>query len=98
MPALRITAEDFERMFQLPAGSLPSRLKNQLQALNTSFHWANEQETREYLDMFESRIAAPVNQRTSAETLAAFEKGWGENFQQLLEKGISAEALKPGYF
>jgi hypothetical protein len=98
MPALRITAEDFERMFQLPAGSLPSRLKSQLQALNTSFHWANEQETREYLDMFESRIAAPVNQRTSAETLAAFEKGWGENFQQLLEKGISAEVLKPGYF
>ena len=98
MPELHITAEDFERMFHLPAGSLPARLQNQLRALNTSFHWANEQEVREYLDLFESRISAPVNQRTPAETLAAFEKGWGENFQQLLEKGISAEVLKPGYF
>lgn len=97
-PELHIAEEDFERMFRLPANSLPDRLKVQLQALNTSFHWANEQEISEYRDLVESRISAPVNQRTSAETLAAFEKGWGENFHQMLEKGISAEVLKPGYF
>lgn len=98
MPKLHIAAEDFERMFRLPANSLPEHLKKQLQALKTDFHWASESEIKEYLGLIEGRVSAPVNQRTPAETLAAFEKGWGENFQQMLEKGVSAEALKPGYF
>jgi hypothetical protein len=66
--------------------------------INTGYHEANLEETREYALFVLKRINEPYILRSRRQNLSAFEKGWGENLR-LLESGRPPRmALKPKYF
>jgi len=98
MPESFFTAADFERMFQYKSGSLPESICQELQNIDSSYHFALPDEVAEYVENLETLIDSPKIQRSQKETYAAFEKGWTENYNHILSQGISLEALKPGYF
>lgn len=93
-----IDAAEFEALFACPPGTLPVAAREQLARTDTAHEDAGVADLEEYILHFLQQIDSPLLQRSREENLAAFEKGWGENFQRLRTKGISLDALKPGYF
>lgn len=96
--AKNITLTDFERMFRFAPGTLPGFIKEELSKIDTSYHQADAAELAEYILQYLQQIDKPWLVRNKAENLAAFEKGWSENYQKMVTEGISLNALKPGYF
>lgn len=59
---------------------------------------ADAQEQAEYVLDYLKTIDENAIPRTKQENMAVFDEGWTENYQKMLEEGISINSLKPGYF
>ena len=94
----KVTIKDFERMFRFDNDTLPEFIRKELSMIDTSYHHADATELAEYVLRYLQQIDKPCLVRSKAENLVAFETGWTENYNKMLQDGISLENLKPGYF
>ncbi len=93
-----IGAGDFARMFGVPEDALPACFHEHLAATDTRWREPTREEIEAYLlDVFK-RIHTEWRERSPEENLAAFERGWRENLEEVLAKGVSPETIKPRYF
>lgn len=94
----RVEASDFSRMFSVAAAEIPPLFHERLNGMNTAFRPANADELSAYILDLLNKLESPFISRSREENLAAFERGWGENYQ-MLQSGMTPEtALRPGYF
>jgi len=94
----RITIEDFQRMFNARPDEFPQEFRAAFGSINTAYRQPVQEEFEEYVLDIVKMINTGVVARSSDENFRAWEKGWGENLEELVSRGISVENLKPKYF
>ena len=89
-----IKSDDIETIFE---GEISNEVKNHVLALNLRYrHLSKEEITLHkniYLDFLDKEIipSGPKRQKD-------WEKGWGQNLSDVLEKGLSSKTLLPYYY
>lgn len=95
---MKITGDDFLRMFNCQLDELPEQFLSELNRVNTEYREANLVEFEEYALYILRLINLPSITRTKEENLEAFERGWQEKLKSIVSDKISLESLKPQYF
>ena len=96
----RIGTSDVERMFRYAPGSLPGGVRVALNHMNTDFRLPSLSEQSAYILNFLTLCEKEELLRNREENLAAFEKGWAQNYERLLKSDGKNDfhCLTPGYF
>jgi hypothetical protein len=96
----RVRVNDFIRMFQLDDSGFPEAALPLFDRYDLSSEPATARDLEEYVLHFLRLDDDPLLVRSREENLAAFERGWSENLEELRASGPEAfeEALKPKYF
>jgi hypothetical protein len=96
----RVGVNDFIRMFKLNEAGLPKAALSLFDRYDLSYEPATDADLEEYILQFLRLDDNPSLVRTREENLAAFERGWTENFEELKASGPEGfdEALKPKYY
>lgn len=99
---LKIGSDELCKMLNCRSEEFPNWLVSKLDNMNTTYREINIDELKEYVLYTLKKINQPNIVRTKKENLYAFEKGWNENLEMLLENDfphISPHvSLKPKYF
>jgi hypothetical protein len=89
-----IKSDDIETMFE---GEISNEVKNHVLSLNLRYrHLSKEEITLHkniYLDFLDKEIISSGPKRQKD-----WEKGWGQNLSDVLEKGLSSKTLLPYYY
>ena len=85
-----IKQEDFVRMFKTSGDKLPQQFLTDIDRVNASYH--------EYTLSVLKLINADYITRTTDENLQAWNTGWNENLESILQGQINLQNLKPKYF
>ncbi|MBC8472449.1 MAG: class I SAM-dependent methyltransferase [Planctomycetes bacterium] len=93
-----IEREDFSRMFKIHYDQLPEQFLSGIDRVNTSYHEADKKELAEYILYILKLLNTPEVARSMEENFQAWNKGWDENLQSILQSGIDLEILKAKYF
>ena len=93
-----IEREDFSRMFKIHYDQLPEQFLSGIDRVNTSYHEADKKELAEYILYILKLLNTPEVARSMEENFQAWNKGWDENLQSILQSGIDLEKLKAKYF
>lgn len=91
-----ISKKDFARMFNIL--DMPQEIVDSLGRINTAYREASEEELQEYISWVSSLIDSPRIVRRTQENYEAWERGWGEQSQELAGSSITVSDLKPKYF
>jgi len=97
---LKITENDFIRMFRLQDRGVPSLARILFDKLNLTYRLAEREDWNEYIQMYRDLEQKKSIMRSKEENLLAFERGWSENLEELLNTSPDnyENALKPKYF
>lgn len=93
---MKITAEDFIRMFDCPG--MIGEITAYLREIDTAYTVAGTDDFHRYILFVLKAMATPRASRTHEENLAVWESGWAQHFNVLKKKKISSDDLKPKYF
>lgn len=94
----RINTGDFSRMFGADTYELPKQLLDGLDNIKSEYHYADQKELEEYILNVLKLINSPTVSRSKGKNFQAWEKGWRENLNSIMQEEISPVHLRPRYF
>jgi len=93
-----IGREDFACMFKTNHDQLPEQFLSGLDQVNTSYREADKEELAEYVLYILKLLNTPEVVRSTEQNFQAWNRGWDENLQSILQDGIDLQNLKANYF
>jgi SAM-dependent methyltransferase len=93
-----IELDDFARMFKTNHDQLPEQFLSRLDVVNRSYHEANKKEFAEYVLYILKFLNMSELVRSPEENFNAWNMGWNENLQSILQGEIDLQKLKAKYF
>ncbi len=96
----RITRTDFARMFRLPESDIPALACSRIDTYDLAYDLARPEEIEEYALGLGKLQEDETLVRTREESRQAFERGWTENFEELMQSDADdcELALRPKYY
>ncbi|MFZ5807097.1 MAG: hypothetical protein ACOY3I_07820 [Verrucomicrobiota bacterium] len=94
----KMTAEEFAALFKTSAKDLPASAVKLLEGMNAEYREASREELEEYILEMAKLLRADFIVRDTQQNYEAWLKGWQENLEEAIAKGISADTVRPKYF
>jgi hypothetical protein len=92
-----LTVSDFENLFAAPAGGFPARIVEKIEQFNWTYRLLSQEERDTVILGLLKRIEAKEFSIIQGRDKSRWDKGWGENLEQLREEGSTLDALLPKY-
>lgn len=93
-----MTSEDFASLFQTMAEDLPQSALDLLGKINTEYRAPTREELEEYILDMAKLLRSDSIVRDTQQNYEAWLKGWTENLEEAIKKGVSADTVRPKYF